>query len=209
MERGPFTLQGRLRVLRFLARARFHTAWVVFHATRVESCRPAVQKLNAWTAGGSLGRGNITKSPEYPYNVAFEVFSAKSAAMHQHPRASAFDNGRASLYGWQDRVRDPSLTVLLVLQVFLLFVAVPLAAAGVPIAEPVAGLLLLVAVTLVVVLSRRGAAIVIVLLGLAPPQRAAFTPENVCSPPLLLAGNGHRPPRACWATAGSYSRSRP
>ena len=81
--------------------------------TRVESCRPAVQKLNAWTAGGSLGRGNITKSPEYPYNVAFEVFSAKSAAMHQHPRASTFDNGRASLYGWQDRVRDPSLTVLL------------------------------------------------------------------------------------------------
>ena len=38
------------------------------------SGRPAVQKLNAWTAVGSLGRGNITKSPEYPYNVAFEVF---------------------------------------------------------------------------------------------------------------------------------------
>jgi len=188
VERGPFTLQGRLRVLRFLARARFHTAWVVFHATRVESCRPAVQKLNAWTAGGSLGRGNITKSPEYPYNVAFEVFSAKSAAMHQHPRASTFDNGRASLYGWQDRVRDPSLTVLLVLQVFLLFVAVPLAAAGVPIAEPVGGLLLLVAVTLVVVLSRRGVAIVIVLLGLAAAAASGLYPGERLFSTFALGG---------------------
>jgi hypothetical protein len=89
-----------------------------------------------------------------------EVFSAKSGAMHQHPRASAFDNERASLHGWQDRVRDPSLTVLLVLQVFLLFVALPLAAVGVPIAELVAWLVLLVALTFVVVLSRRGVAIV-------------------------------------------------
>jgi Ion channel len=75
---------------------------------------------------------------------------------------------RASLRAWQDRLRDPSLTVLLVLQVFLLFVALPLDATGVPIAEPVAWLLLLVALTLVVMLSHRGGAIVLILLGLAP-----------------------------------------
>ena len=80
--------------------------------------------------------------------------------MHQHPRASAFDNERASLHGWQDRVRDPSLTLLLVLQVLLLFVSLPLAAVGVPIAEPFAWLALLVALTFVVVLSRRGVSIV-------------------------------------------------
>jgi hypothetical protein len=73
-------------------------------------------------------------SPEYLYNAMPEVFSAKSAATHQHLRASVIDN--KTLSAWQDLVRDPSLTVLLVLQVFLLFVAVP-------IAEPVAGLLLL------------------------------------------------------------------
>jgi voltage-gated potassium channel Kch len=91
---------------------------------------------------------------------------AKSAAMHRYPRASVFGNKRTSLHAWQDRLRDPSLTVLLVLQVFLLFVALPLDATGVPIAEPVAWLLLLVVLTLVVMLSNRGVAIVTILLGL-------------------------------------------
>jgi hypothetical protein len=100
------------------------------------------------------------------------------AAMHQHPRASAFDNERASLHGWQDRVRDPSLTVLLVLQVFLLFVALPLAAVGVPIAELVAWLVLLVALTFVVVLSRRSVAIVTILLGLAAAAASGLYPGD-------------------------------
>ena len=56
---------------------------------------------------------------------------------------------------------------MLVLQFFLLFVALPLAAIGVPIAGPVTWLLLLVVLTLVVVLSQRGVAIVTILLGLA------------------------------------------
>src|SRR5215472_10467079 len=96
--------------------------------------------------------------------------------MHQHPRASAFDKGRASLQGWRDRVRDPSLTVLLVLQVFLLFVALPLAAVGVPIAEPVAWLGLLLALTFIVVLSRRGFAIVTILLGLVAVAASGLYP---------------------------------
>ena len=107
------------------------------------------------------------KEPEYPYNVIPEVFSAESAAMHRHLQATVLDTKRASLQAWQDRLRDPSLTALLVLQVFLLFVALPLAATGVPIAQLVAWLLLLLAVTLVVILSRRGVAIVTILLGLA------------------------------------------
>jgi voltage-gated potassium channel Kch len=86
--------------------------------------------------------------------------------MHRYPRASVFGDKRTSLHAWQDRLRDPSLTVLLVLQVFLLFVALPLDATGVPIAEPVAWLLLLVVLTLVVMLSNRGVAIVTILLGL-------------------------------------------
>jgi voltage-gated potassium channel Kch len=92
---------------------------------------------------------------------------ATSVVMHRYLRTSVLEKKRASLDRWQDRVRDPSLTVLLVLQLFLLFVALPLAATGVPIAAPVAWLLLLVAVTLVVLLSQRGVAIVIILLGLA------------------------------------------
>jgi hypothetical protein len=124
--------------------------------------------------------------------------------MHQHPRASAFDNERASLHGWQERVRDPSLTVLLVLQIFLLFVALPLAAAGVLIAEPVAWLLLLVALTFVVVLSRQGVAIVTMLLGLAaaaasglyPGERffSAFAPGKSATPRQRLMRRARRPP---------------
>ena len=87
----------------------------------------------------------------------------KTSSVH----ASVFGNKRASLHAWQDRLRDPSLTVLLVLQLFLLFVALPLAATGVPIAEPVAWFLLLLTLTVVVMLSQRGVAIVMILLGLA------------------------------------------
>ena len=83
---------------------------------------------------------------------------------------------RVSLPAWQDRVRDPSLTVLLVLQVFLLFVALPLAAVGVPIAAPVAWLVLFVALTFVVVLSRRSFAIVTILLGLAAVAASGLYP---------------------------------
>ena len=96
-----------------------------------------------------------------------------------HP--SAFDNERASLHGWQDRVRDPSLTLLLVLQVLLLFVALPLAAVGVPIAEPFACLALLVALTFVVVLSRRGVSIVTILLGLAAVAASGLYPGDFFS----------------------------
>ena len=55
--------------------------------------------------------------------------------MHRHLRATILDTKRASLHAWQDRLRDPSLTLLLVLQLLLMFVALPLAATGEPVAE--------------------------------------------------------------------------
>ena len=86
--------------------------------------------------------------------------------MHQYPRASVFDNKRKSIRAWRDRVRDPSLTVLLVTELCLVFVAAPLAARGLPIARPIVETLALAVLALVVVLSNRRGAIVTIVLGL-------------------------------------------
>ena len=65
------------------------------------------------------------------------------------------DNRRRSIPGWQDRIRDPSLTVLLVLQLCAIFVAAPLAAKGLPMARMVANTLVLAVLAIVVMLSRK------------------------------------------------------
>jgi Ion channel len=57
--------------------------------------------------------------------------------------------------------------ILLVLQLLLISLALPLAASGLPIAEPIVASMLLVVLTLVVMLSHRGIAILVILLGLA------------------------------------------
>jgi hypothetical protein len=80
---------------------------------------------------------------------------------------AAIGEGRRSLRSWQDRVRDPSLTVLLILQLCLVFLAAPLAAQGLAIARPVAETLVLAVVVIVVLLSHRRGAIVAILPGLA------------------------------------------
>ena len=77
------------------------------------------------------------------------------------------DDRRASYRSWQDRVRDPSLTVLLVLELGLVFLAAPLAAQGLPLARPVLEALVLAVLVIVVTLSYRRGAIVTILLGLA------------------------------------------
>jgi hypothetical protein len=77
------------------------------------------------------------------------------------------DNTRRSIRAWQDRIRDPSLTVLLVLQVCAIFVAAPLAAKGLPMARTVADALVLAVLVIVVMLSHKWGAIVVILLGLA------------------------------------------
>ena len=76
------------------------------------------------------------------------------------------DNRRRSIPAWQDRIRDPSLTVLLVLQLCAIFVAAPLAAKGLPMARTVANTLVLAVLAIVVMLSRKWGAIVVILLGL-------------------------------------------
>ena len=61
----------------------------------------------------------------------------KSVTMHQYQRASVFENRRGSLHAWQEWVRNPSLTVLLVLELCLIFLAAPLAAKGLSMARAV------------------------------------------------------------------------
>ena len=72
-----------------------------------------------------------------------------------------------SIHAWRDRFRDPGLTVLLVLQLCLIFFAAPLAAKGLPIARQAGETLVLAVVVIVVVLSRRRGPIALILLGLA------------------------------------------
>ena len=93
------------------------------------------------------------------------------------------DNRRRSIPAWQDRISDPSLTVLLVLQFCAIFVAAPLAAKGLPIARTVADTLVLAVLAVVVMLSRKWGAIVVILLGLAA-YVASFLPPGEWSPVL-------------------------
>src|SRR5260370_6759312 len=62
----------------------------------------------------------------------------KPVILHGSQRHSiVVDNRRRSLHAWRDRVRDPVLTVLLVLELCLVFLAAPLAAKGLPMARPI------------------------------------------------------------------------
>ena len=79
------------------------------------------------------------------------------------PSARAADRFRS----WQDRIRDPSLTVLLVLEICLVFLAAPMAAKGLATARPIAETLVLAVLVIVVILSHRRGAIAAILLGLA------------------------------------------
>jgi hypothetical protein len=72
-----------------------------------------------------------------------------------------------SIRPWQDRLRDPGLSLLLILQLCLVFFAAPLAAKGVPIGRPIIESMVLTVVLIVVVLSHRRGAIALILLGLA------------------------------------------
>jgi hypothetical protein len=74
-------------------------------------------------------------------------------------------NWLRAILAWQDRIRDPSLTVLLVLDSFAIFVAAPLAAKGLPIARVIADSLALAALAVVVMLSRHWVAIIMILFG--------------------------------------------
>ena len=91
------------------------------------------------------------------------------------------DNRRRSIPAWQDRISNPSLTVLLVLQLCAIFVAAPLAAKGLPMARMVVDTLVLAVLAIVVMLSRKWGAIVVILLGLAA-HVASLLPTGEWSP---------------------------
>ena len=84
----------------------------------------------------------------------------------QH-NAVVADDRRRFIQLWQDRLRDPALTVLLALELCTIFLAVPLAAKGLPIAQAVGNTLILAVIAIVVMLSLRWNAIILILLGLA------------------------------------------
>jgi hypothetical protein len=77
------------------------------------------------------------------------------------------DERERSIHVWQDRIRDPALTVLLAFELCLIFAAAPLAARGVPIARPIIQTMVLAVVVIVGLLSHRRGAIAAILLGLA------------------------------------------
>jgi hypothetical protein len=76
------------------------------------------------------------------------------------------DNWRTSIRAGQDRFRDPGLTVLLILQLCLVFFAAPLAAKGLPVARPIIETMVFAVVVIAVMLSHRRA-IAAILPGLA------------------------------------------
>src|SRR5258708_31486340 len=89
-------------------------------------------------------------------------------AMHgDQGHSVVVDKTRRSIHAWQDGVRNPSLTALLVLELCAIFFAAPLAAKGLPIARAVADTLVLAVLVIVVMLSHRWHAIILILLGLA------------------------------------------
>ena len=89
-----------------------------------------------------------------------------SVRASQH-NAVVADDRRRFIQLWQDRLRDPALTVLLALELCTIFIAAPLAAKGLPIAQAVGNTLILAVIAIVVMLSLRWNAIILILLGLA------------------------------------------
>jgi Glycine-zipper domain len=68
-------------------------------------------------------------------------------------------NRPVRMRAWQQPIRDPSLTGLLVLHLGAIFIALPLAAEGLPVARPVADTMVLAVLAVVVLLSRRPGAV--------------------------------------------------
>ncbi len=68
---------------------------------------------------------------------------------------------------WQDRMRDPALTVLLVVQLLAMFVLTPVAAMGLPIPRAVVNLLLIAVIAVVLIITNSRGAIALALLSVA------------------------------------------
>ena len=75
---------------------------------------------------------------------------------------------------WRERIRDPALTVLLGLQLCLIFLAAPLAAKGLPSARLIIDTMFLAVIVVVGVLSQRPGAIAAILLGMAAVEASVW-----------------------------------
>jgi hypothetical protein len=96
-----------------------------------------------------------------------------------------------------DRIRDRGLTVLLVLELCLLFLAAPLGSDGPPIVRPINETMVLAVVAIVVLLSRRRGATAVIVLGLAAILAS-----------VLPGLDGHRLQGVCSAAAATSLSSR-
>jgi hypothetical protein len=106
----------------------------------------------------------------------------KPVIVSSRPRAPAAPGDRQGLArDWRDQIRDPMLTVLLVLEICAIFIAAPLAAKGLPAAQAVADTLVLAVLMIVVLLSQKWGAIFLILLGLAVTV-ASYLPSEEWSP---------------------------
>src|SRR5690242_11827012 len=95
--------------------------------------------------------------------------------------SASVENGQGPSRDWRDQVRDSCLTILLVLEICAMFVAGPLAARGLPIAQVIADTLVIAVLVIVVLMSRRWTAIVLISLGLTATA-ASFVSREELSP---------------------------
>ena len=100
------------------------------------------------------------------------------------------DSAPRSTQTWQERFRDPSLTVLLILEICAIFLAVPLAAKGLPTAKVVADALVLAVVAIVVMLSLRWNAIILILLGLTATAASFLISAEVSPISVIVIRHG-------------------
>jgi hypothetical protein len=100
------------------------------------------------------------------------------------------DNRLGLIHAWQHRVRDPSLTVLLILELCGIFLAAPLAARGLPIARAITDTLELAVLVIVVVLSHRWGAIILILLGLAATAAGLLVGAEAAPVPIATFRRG-------------------
>ena len=107
----------------------------------------------------------------------------------QHRAVDANDRRRL-IQSWQDRFRDPALTVLLALELCTIFLAVPLAAKGLPTAKLVAETLVLAVIAVVVMLSLRWNAIILILLGLAATVASFVIGAEALPTPVIVLRRG-------------------
>jgi hypothetical protein len=90
---------------------------------------------------------------------------------------------------WQDRLRDPALTGLLVVQLVAMFVLTPLAAMGVPIPHLLVELLLMAVIGIVLVITTSRWAIALAILSVALTLSAEFV--RIGNPSVLNDWIGH------------------